>query len=162
MNQRLQFHRLARSFILSAGLVAALTATGAAPVAQTAASVTKAPIVIPQSVFVDDLTKGKDPFFPGTVRRVDKTAVAAATAANTTANPAKPKVELVQLKGILDGANRRLALINNHTFAAGEQAEVKTLSGNLRLQCVEIRAHSVVVLLNGETQRRELHLHEKH
>lgn len=148
--------------VASLPLLAILSATAAAPPAQNPAPAAKAPVVFPQSVFVDDLTKGKDPFFPSTSRRVDKAAVAAAAAAaNSQTATAKPTVEQVQLKGILDSANRRLALINNRTFAAGEQAEVKTAAGKLRLQCLEIRSHSVVVQLAGETQRRELHLNEK-
>ena len=120
-----------------------------------------APLVLPKSVFVDDLTKGKDPFFPGTARRVDKTAVAAAALAASASMPTKPTVELIQLKGLFNSTNRRLALINNRTFETGEQAEVKTTDGKVRLRCLEIRPRSVIILLPGETQRRELHLNEK-
>ena len=118
----------------------------------------KAPLVVPRSVFVDDLTKGKDPFFPATSRRVDNTVSAIPQGPAT---PVKPTAEQIQLKGLFKSANRQLALINNRTFEAGEQADVKITDGKVRLRCVEIRPRSVIILLPGETQRRELHLNEK-
>ena len=141
------------AIFISGGTVAVFSADTNPPPAKVA-------LVIPRSVFVDDLTKGKDPFFPGTSRRLDKTAAVIAGPGSAT-EPAKPVAEQVQLKGILNSTNRRLALINNHTFEAGEQADVKTSGGKVRVRCVEIRPRSVVILLAGESQRRELHLHDK-
>ena len=55
------------AIFISGGTVAVFSADTNPPPAKVA-------LVIPRSVFVDDLTKGKDPFFPGTSRRLDKTA----------------------------------------------------------------------------------------
>ena len=61
----------------------------------------------------------------------------------------------------IGNSTRRLALINNHTFEVGEQAEVKTLEGKFNVRCWEIRNRSVVVSFVGESQRKELFLNEK-
>ena len=116
--------------------------------------------VVPRSVFVDDPKTGKDPFFPSTARRLEKVL---GSSGNQTPVPAPNKniFDRLQLKGILGNSSRRLALINNHTFEVGEQAEVKTLEGKLNVRCWEIRNRSVVVSFVGESQRKELFLNEK-
>jgi hypothetical protein len=63
-------------------------------------------------------------------------------------------VEL-RLQGISGPPERRLAIINTRTFAAGEEEEVPTAAGRTRIRCLEINADSVVVLVGQ--QRRELH-----
>ena len=123
-------------------------------------NLTSAQLVIPKSVFVDDLKTGKDPFFPYTARRVEK--VPLAPTSNGTM-PIQPRnlLDQVLLKGISGTGTRRFALINNHTFEVGEQAEVKTNEGKIKIRCLEIRDRSVVVSVAGELQRRELALNEK-
>jgi hypothetical protein len=116
---------------------------------------------IPKSVFIDDIKVGRDPFFPNTARRSGKPRVAAIPNDGLTPSPSKNFSDQIKLKGILGSATRRLVLINNHTFAVGEQAEVKTSDGKVRVRCVEIRERSVIVTLPGDTQRRELYLNEK-
>ena len=116
--------------------------------------------VVPRSVFVDDPKTGKDPFFPSTARRLEKVPGPSGTQTPVPA-PNKNIFDRLQLKGILGNSSRRLALINNHTFEVGEQAEVKTLEGKLNVRCWEIRNRSVVVSFVGESQRKELFLNEK-
>ena len=116
---------------------------------------------IPKSAFIDDIKVGKDPFFPNTARRSGKTRVVAIQSDGLTQSPPKNFSDQIKLKGILGSATRRLVLINNHTFAVGEQAEVKTSEGKVRVRCLEIRERSVIVALPGDTQRRELYLNEK-
>jgi hypothetical protein len=116
---------------------------------------------IPKSAFIDDVKVGKDPFFPNTARRSGKTRVAAIQSDGFTQSPPKNFSDQIKLKGILGSATRRLVLINNHTFAVGEQAEVKTSEGKVKVRCLEIRERSVIVALPGDTQRRELYLNEK-
>ena len=116
--------------------------------------------VVPRSVFVDDPKTGKDPFFPSTARRLEKVLGPSGTQTPVPA-PNKNVFDRLQLKGILGNSSRRLALINNHTFEVGEQAEVKTLEGKLNVRCWEIRNRSVVVSFVGESQRKELFLNEK-
>lgn len=62
------------------------------------------------------------------------------------------------LKGISGPANRRLALINNQTLAAGESALVRLGESELRIRCEEIREQSVIVTISGSPERRELRL----
>ena len=47
-----------------------------------------------------------------------------------------------------------MAIINNHTFAVGDEGDVRTANGEVHLRCVEIRAGVVVIEINGT--RREL------
>ena len=116
---------------------------------------------IPKSAFIDDIKVGQDPFFPNTARRSGKTRVAAIQNDGLIKDPSKNFSDQIKLKGISGSATRRLALINNHTFAVGEQVEVKTSEGKVTVRCLEIRERSVIVMLPGETQRRELYLNEK-
>jgi hypothetical protein len=106
----------------------------------------------PKSIFVSPSTseEGRDPFFPQSARLRKSTVVAAGKT-----NPAPAVVDL-QLKGISGAANHRLAIINNRTFATGEEGEVSSNVGVVRVTCQEIKDDSVRVLLNG--QERTLHL----
>lgn len=127
------------------------------------AEVDTAPVkfVAPRSVFADDPKTGKDPFFPSTARRLEKVPGSAPGTQPSVQAPNKNVFDHLQLKGILGNPTRRLALINNHTFEVGEQAEVKTPEGRLNVRCWEIRNRSVVVSFVGESQRKELFLNEK-
>ena len=62
------------------------------------------------------------------------------------------------LKGISGAATRRLALINNQTFAPGETASVHVGAASKKVKCVEIREKSVVISVEGEAAPRELFL----
>ena len=47
-----------------------------------------------------------------------------------------------------------MVIINNHTFALGDEGDVQTTSGRVHIRLAEIRATSVVIEVNGS--RREL------
>lgn len=100
---------------------------------------------IPESVFIipDTPKEGKDPFFPLSTRLRASTVVA------STKHSAAPPVDL-DLKGISGAADHRLAIINNRTFAVGEEGEVTYGSGRIRITCEEIKDDSVRVLVNGQ------------
>jgi hypothetical protein len=106
-----------------------------------------------QSVFI--MPKGKqegvDPFFPRSNRPYFGTPVPVVS----TPEPVSVAVEL-KLKAISGLPEHRLALVNNHTFEAGEEGEVVTTTGRMRIRCLEITQDSVVVQVGAE--RRELHL----
>jgi hypothetical protein len=51
--------------------------------------------------------------------------------------------------------DHRLVIINNVTFAVGDEAEVITPQGRIRIHCLEITGNSAVVEANG--QRQQLH-----
>jgi len=92
---------------------------------------------------------GRDPFFPESPRLFEAAIKAAAT--TTVSN----KVEVTDLKvpGISGTPGHLLAIINNHTFAVGDQGEVLTASGRLRLRCIDIQHDAVTVEVNGRIHR---------
>lgn len=90
---------------------------------------------IPQSVFTVAGGKVKDPFFPNSTR---------VKAVTTTAVPLVSS-STFELKAITGPPGARLAIINNRTVANGEDAEVTTPLGKLKIHCVEIRDSSVTI-----------------
>jgi hypothetical protein len=106
-----------------------------------------------QSVFIlpHNAQEGRDPFYPKSTRPY----TSGAPIIVSNAAPIISSVEL-KLKALSGEKDRRLALVNNHTFEAGEEAEVTTSSGRMRIRCLEIRPDSVVVQVGPE--RRELRL----
>ncbi len=114
------------------------------------ASTDSVAVVIRKSVFQNDLKDGKDPFFPKSTRRGPKTPEA-------TAQIATPLVNLV-LKGITGPPKRRFALINNQTLSAGEIASVRIANGQIKVHCLEIRDDSVIILIEGNPEQKELRL----
>jgi len=136
-------HALSGIGALGADAPAADTAP-TAPAADTAANNSK---TVPQSVFTVPTTpaEGRNPFFP-------KSGGGAAT--NRTAQTANTIV--LVLNGFGGTPAKPLVIINNRTFGEGEEAEVASGSLRAKIRCVEIKADSAVVEMNGE--RQELHL----
>lgn len=138
----------------------AVAGAPAAPVEKKDAPATNAApveVVIPKSVFHNDLSNGgRDPFFPRSVRRMP----AQAAGENAQARPAAARIDrLLSLKGIVSGGeNRKLALINNRHFAVGETNEVAAEGGKYLIQCLEIKEGSVVVRVVGRSERYELRM----
>jgi hypothetical protein len=85
--------------------------------------------------------EGRDPFFPKSNRPYE-TAV--------TATNAVPEVTALIVKGISGSTDHRLVIINNHTFAAGDIADVITDQGRIRVHCIEIKPRSVVIEVSGQ------------
>jgi thioredoxin-related protein len=69
-----------------------------------------------------------------------------------------PRYTELTLKGISGATNRRMAIVNNQTLGVGEQARVKLGDGEVKVRCLEIADTSVIVMVDGETERRELRL----
>jgi hypothetical protein len=63
-------------------------------------------------------------------------------------------ISSLAIKGISGIPGHRLVIINNHTFATGDELDVKSSSGGVHVRCVEIRAASAVIEVNG--QKHEL------
>jgi hypothetical protein len=110
-----------------------------------------AEVVIPKSVFVDRPDFGRDPFFPKSGRRVH---IATTTTVQPVAN-----FDSIMLKGISTSSEKRLAIINNKTFEAGEEADVRINGQPVRVKCAEIREKSIVIVVNGVS--KELFLGSK-
>jgi protein disulfide-isomerase len=65
------------------------------------------------------------------------------------------------LKAIVGTGSRRIALINDQTFAAGEKGFMRMETGKVGIVCKEIRDDSVLILVAGESNPRELKLKKK-
>ncbi len=129
---------------------AATANKGAAPAAVSAGKVSEPrPAEVPKSVF--NPMEGRNPFFPATSVQPIPVTVSGAQPTKTT------PVDQLVCNGIVPKGERPTAMVNGHTFAEGETAEVKLLNGNkMLLKCEEIREESVIISIDG--QRRELKL----
>jgi hypothetical protein len=110
------------------------------------------PTNVVHSVFVipSDPREGRDPFFPNS-NRPYKVAVAT--------NSRPQELSSLVIKGFSGSVDHRLVIINNHTFAPGDEGDVVTSSGRIHLNCVEIKTNSVVIEVGGE--RHELFYYDK-
>jgi hypothetical protein len=163
MNPRIRLLRRLAILLLTVllgaapGLLAA--AEKSAKTATPAPGVTNAPLVFaetPRSVFVVPANphEGRDPFFPESTRIFASTAtVSTATKVN------RPTIADLVLNGISGTADHPLAIINYHTFENGEEGEVPTPIGRVRIRCVEIKVKDNSVVVESAGTRAELHLH---
>jgi hypothetical protein len=111
--------------------------------------------VVPQSVFVSEGDIGRNPFFPNS-RRLRNRQPDNSTKAPVTQDYS----QLLVLKGITGPPENRIALINNLTFAKGEEAEVRAGGGKVRVRVLEIRDKSVLINIPGMAGSRELLLQD--
>lgn len=154
------FRRMPRAAL---SLAAALNLAGALPLLAAAspapadkpAIVVAPPPVIPKSEFVDDPQNGRDPFFPDSRRRMRGPAQAGVTSLQPQGDGIFSQLVL---KGLSTARGHRLALINSITLAVGEKAEFKFDTQKVKVCCVEIRDHSVLVSIEGTSQVKELQL----
>lgn len=105
-------------------------------------------LLIPQSIFVMPTSpqEGRDPFFPRSNRPYMSAAVLHTNVAPVVGSAPAPTPADLHLKGVSGTAARPLAIINNRTFAVGEQGDVPTPTGRLRIRVVEIRRDGHVVV----------------
>lgn len=141
-------------------LAAALAAHGAAAsttnsVDAKASAPASAEKVVPKSAFLvpAKAEEGRDPFFPTSDR------LFAAKTQSTVRKTSTSAAPTVVLNGFSSAAGRPLAMINGYTFGEGEEAQVNTPSGRVRVHCIEITGQRVVLEVNGE--RRELRFEDR-
>lgn len=72
--------------------------------------------------------------------------------------PPAPLPDQLTLKGISGPAGRRLAIINDRTFAVRDLARLQLAGTNLVVRCLEIRTNSVLIRIEGTGEQRELFL----
>lgn len=140
----------------TASVACAATGAQTAPVAPPPALASaKEPISVPRSVFLDEPQKGRDPFFPDSVRRG-----VVNTTTNVASSPsAQPRfLDQLSLKGISLGRGRALAIINSVTFSEGEKAEIKLDNQKVLVRCAKIKENSVIVVLEATKESGELQL----
>jgi hypothetical protein len=131
---------------LKAGLAVVLLAA----VAPVTAAPGDAPLTtvqqVPRSVFTipANSKEGRDPFFPNSLRPYQALDVPGS-------HPTTDLSSLV-MQGILGAPPHQLVIINNITFGVGDDAEVRTPQGRIRIHCVDISGDSVVIEANGQEQ----------
>lgn len=119
----------------------AVAAANAAPGVQPGkTNVMRSTFVLPSNP-----SQGRDPFFPDSDRPYELAAAAKPHVADITS---------LVIKGFSGTMTNRLVVINNQTFAVGDEGDVTTSAGRIHLRCLEIGTHSVVVEVAG--QRHEL------
>lgn len=95
-----------------------------------------------KSVFIwpTNPNEGRDPFFPNSMRPYQDFAPKARQVDLTT----------LEIKGFSEIAGHRYVIINNHTFAEGDEGDVLTPGGRVHLRCLTVGIDSVLVESNGE------------
>lgn len=99
-----------------------------------------------RSVFVMPASPqdGRDPFFPESTRPYEEAVV----------SKHAPEPIVFTVKGLSIENGRAMVIINNHTFAVGDEGDVLTAGKRVHLRLVEIRDGTAVIEVNGS--RREL------
>jgi hypothetical protein len=95
--------------------------------------------------------EGRDPFFPNSTRPY-KSAV-------TTTVSHSVELSALVIKGFSGSVDHRFVIINNHTFAPGDEGDVVTSGGRIHINCIEVKTSSVVIEIGGE--RHELFYFDK-
>lgn len=159
MKTRLIYHSLAFCVLLTA-----LIANAAPSKSRSASSPTKTPEKQPAEEPVERLSVFEepthppytDPFFPRTKRlpyRKEPEKIV------ESAQPQSSSIDHIILKGIsLDSVGKRLALINNYTFAAGESGTVRVPRGTVNIEVLEVRERSAIIKVENDPQPKEIHL----
>jgi hypothetical protein len=161
--QLLAFTFLLAAFVLPTLSTLAAAKSNATPKAAAAraeaAPVELTPPVIPPSVFEIPRTKkdGRDPFFPDSDRPFGTVSV-------TRTNPQSGAVSLA-LKALAGQATKRFATISavggvggtrSILLEQGQEDELVTPTGRIKIRCLEIKEDAAIVEVNGT--RRELRL----
>jgi len=120
--------------------------------AETAKATAPAKPVAPHSTFVmpGSPSEGHDPFFPESTRPYAE--VAAST---------KPTIDSTAftIKGMSIENGRPMIIINNHTFAQGDEGDVLIPNGRAHIHVIEIHGTTVTIEANG--LRRDLNANIK-
>jgi hypothetical protein len=120
----------------------------AAPPAQNAKP--EAPPAASTFVMPANAAEGRDPFFP------DSTRVYAGNPKNLGHGPV---LTGLTLKSIMGTPPHVFAIINNHTFAAGDDGDIRTESGErLHITCPDINPQAGTVTVTAGGMREVLHL----
>lgn len=93
--------------------------------------------------------EGRDPFFPDSPRPYEDSPGAKHPVTETS----------FAVKGLSIEHGRPMVIINNHTFALGDEGDVLTTAGRVHIRLAEIRAAAVVIEVNGT--RREINIPAK-
>ena len=129
-----------KACLLAAVLMAVVPVMAAPPV------VTPVPVVqqVPRSVFnlPSSPKEGRDPFFPTSLRPYEFATVPSTNHVTD--------VSSLVIQGVSGMPPHQLVIINKVTFGVGDDAEVRTPDGRIRIHCVSINGHSAVIEVNGQ------------
>jgi hypothetical protein len=134
-----------RTFLWLAVLFAAALSARADVSTNDMQVVTNETHVAPRSVFNQPSSPkdGRDPFFPTSLRPYASAVV-----------PNAPTTDLssLVLQGTSGTPEHRLVIINKVTFGVGDEAEVSTAQGRIRIHCLAITDDGAVVEAGGARQ----------
>ena len=111
-----------------------------------------AKLEIQQSAFLipNSASDGRDPFFPGSTR---------VYISNPENQIRGPSLTDLTLRSILGTPPRVFAIINNHTFAPGDDEDVTTKSGQrLHIHCTDINPKAGTATVEANGMSEVLHL----
>lgn len=114
----------------------------------------------PLAMFVDDSTKGKDPFFPESTRRLVPVSQPQQLANTNSSTPVIAQALPLSLKGISGTKGQLLAIVNNATLAVGEAADVRCNGQAMKILLREIRERSVLIEIVATGEIKELKLRD--
>ena len=109
---------------------------------------------------MDDLGRVREVELPKAVRSATSTTHHNHPASTTTMAAPASEYDRLLLKNLSGPPGPRLALINDKTFTTDEIGRVSLGNSNVLLRCLEIRARSAVVQIEGTDERQELKLEE--
>ena len=89
--------------------------------------------------------EGKDPFFPRSLHPY-----ASVVPKTKSAAPYVPQVVDLRLGGISGTGDHRLAIINGQTLELGEEGEVRSGTGRVRIRVIDIKTDTVVVQVGAQ------------
>lgn len=117
---------------------------------------TTAAVEIPRSEFKLPATsaEGKDPFFPRSQRIYASMPVPVPT---VTTNRPPPVLDLL-LSGLSGTTEKPFAIINNQTFAIGEERQMMLGGQAVRVVCLEINTQARTAVVQANGVRSELRL----
>jgi hypothetical protein len=72
-----------------------------------------------------------------------------------------PVPDTLTLIGVSGTGSRRLALVNDRAFGAGESGKVRVAKTNVVVRCLEVRNDSVLIEVEGSPEKQELFLKSK-
>jgi hypothetical protein len=120
----------------------------ALPVTAAPAVQTNETQVVQRSIFNPPTSPrdGRDPFFPNSLRPYASAVVPSSQTSDLSS---------LVMQGTSGDPDHRLVIINNVTFGVGDDVEILTSQGRIRIHCLEIGGDSAVIEVGG--QRHVLH-----
>lgn len=147
-----------------------VSAAAAEPAKPANAKAAPKEVVVPKSTFESDPKKGKDPFFPKSVRwnppppKVDPVPQPGAPTPQPAPPPPKPVLSKhFELRGLVGTGDRRVVTISsglnkNYIMGLGESKTAATPDGPAKFKVLRYTSTGVIIKVDGETEEKELTL----